>query len=151
MITVQYKDFEEMQAVARQILGLADVSPAVVAPAAKAVPAADAGPVPVASTSAAAPVQTAPVAAPTPSVAPAPAAAAPVQPAAPIPAAPVPTAAPSYTLDDLARPGMTLMDSGRQGELLHLLAQFGVSALPELPQSQYGAFATALREKGAQI
>lgn len=63
----------------------------------------------------------------------------------------VPTATVEYTLDDLARAGMTLVDSGRQGDLLQLLARFGVSALPALPKAQYGAFATALREMGAQI
>lgn len=85
--------------------------------------------------------------------------AAPVQPAvsAPvaqsIPTAPagVPTSAVEYTLDDLARAAMTLMDSGRQPDLLQLLSNFGVSALPALPKEQYGAFATALRGMGAQI
>lgn len=88
---------------------------------------------------------------------------APTQPAAPVnmgqPAAvtpppvqtPVPTAQPSYTMEDLSKAGMTLMDSGRQGELRNLLAQFGVQSLPELPKEQYGAFATALRGLGAQI
>nr|DAJ02426.1 MAG TPA: hypothetical protein [Caudoviricetes sp.] len=46
---------------------------------------------------------------------------------------------------------MTLMDAGRQGDLQQLLARFGVEALPALPPVQYGAFATALREMGAQI
>lgn len=64
---------------------------------------------------------------------------------------PVPTAQPSYTMEDLSKAGMTLMDSGRQGELRNLLAQFGVQSLPELPKEQYGAFATALRGLGAQI
>ncbi|MDD3253102.1 MAG: hypothetical protein PHV18_11135 [Lachnospiraceae bacterium] len=64
---------------------------------------------------------------------------------------PVPTTAATYTLDDLGRAGMTLMDSGRQGDLLNLLAQFGVATLPEIPPAQYGAFATALRGLGAQI
>lgn len=63
----------------------------------------------------------------------------------------VATAQTTYTLDDLARAGMTLMDSGRQGELQQLLTKFGVEALPALPKGQYGAFATALREMGAQI
>lgn len=63
----------------------------------------------------------------------------------------VPTTSVSYTLDDLARAGMTLMDSGRQAELQQLLAQFGVEALPALPEEKYGAFATALRGLGAQI
>lgn len=63
----------------------------------------------------------------------------------------VPTSAATYTLDDLARAAMTLMDAGRQAELQQLLVTFGVEALPSLPPAQYGAFATALREKGAQI
>lgn len=63
----------------------------------------------------------------------------------------VPTATQSYTLDDLARAAMTLMDSGRQAELQGLLKNFGVDALPVLPQEQYGAFAIALRGMGAQI
>lgn len=63
----------------------------------------------------------------------------------------IPTAATSYTLDDLARAAMTLMDSGKQGELQGLLGQFQVEALPALPKEQYGAFATALRGLGAKI
>ncbi len=63
----------------------------------------------------------------------------------------VPTSAPSYTLDELAKAAMTLMDTGRQAELQGLLAAFGVEALPALPKELYGSFATALREKGAQI
>jgi len=63
----------------------------------------------------------------------------------------VPTSQQTYSLDDLARAGMTLMDSGRQADLQGLLKQFGVEALPTLPQEQYGAFATALRGLGAQI
>lgn len=69
----------------------------------------------------------------------------------PVQQAPVQTAAPSYTADDLARAAMTLMDSGRQGDLINLLAQFGTEALTQLPQEQYGAFATALRGLGAPI
>lgn len=80
---------------------------------------------------------------PTPAAQPTP----PVQPTAPA----VPTSQQSYTLDDLARAGMTLMDSGRQTDLQGLLKQFGIEALPALPQDQYGAFATALRGLGAQI
>lgn len=63
----------------------------------------------------------------------------------------VPTSTPSYALDDLARAAMTLMDTGRQAELQALLAAFSVNSLPELQPERYGAFATALREKGAQI
>jgi hypothetical protein len=64
---------------------------------------------------------------------------------------PVQTTQPSYTRDNLAAAAMTLMDSGRQPELLNLLSQFGVDTLPALLPEQYGAFATALRGLGAQI
>lgn len=63
----------------------------------------------------------------------------------------VQTSQTNYTLDDLARAAMTLMDSGKQGDLLGLLGSFGVEALPALPPAQYGAFAVKLREMGAQI
>lgn len=62
----------------------------------------------------------------------------PAEPQKPTPAA-VPTSQQTYTLDDLARAGMTLMDSGRQADLQGLLKQFGVEALPALPQEQYGS------------
>lgn len=63
----------------------------------------------------------------------------------------VPTAAPSYTLEDLARAGVTLMESGKKAELEALVASFGVASLQQLPEAQYGAFATALRSMGAPI
>ena len=80
---------------------------------------------------------------------------APVQ-TAPVQTTPVQTAVPTstvaYTMDDLARAGMSLMDCGKQAELQKLLKEgFGVDALPQLPKEQYGAFAMALREMGAQI
>lgn len=144
MIHVDFKDFNEMAEFARQLLG----GRAGKLPETPAAPVVQ--PVPTAPVVQATPVPVQVAAVPT-----APVVTAPAQPAAPAkpaqPAAAVPTAQSSYTLDDLARAGMTLMDSGRQGELLQLLARFGVDALPALPQAQYGAFATALREMGAQI
>lgn len=81
-----------------------------------------------------------------------------MQPAAPvsaptIPPAPaaVPTSTPCYTADDLAKAAISLMDAGRQNELIALLQQFGVASVPNLVPAQYGAFATALRGMGAQI
>lgn len=76
---------------------------------------------------------------------------APVQ--APVQEAPaaVPTTTQTYSQDDLARAAMALMDAGRMNDLQALLAQFGVASLPELPESQRGAFATALRGMGAKI
>lgn len=63
----------------------------------------------------------------------------------------VPTSAPSYSMDQLAVASTQLMDAGKRNELLQLLATFGVQALTSLPQEQYGAFATKLREMGANI
>lgn len=71
--------------------------------------------------------------------------------AAPAPAPVVPTSTLSYTLDDLARAAMTLMDSGRQEDLVGLLSSLGVDSLPALPPEKYGAFATALRGMGASL
>ena len=63
----------------------------------------------------------------------------------------VPTSAPSYTMDQIAVASTQLMDAGKRDELLQLLASFGVQNLTSLPQEQYGAFATKLREMGANI
>ena len=115
---------------------------------------------------AAAPV--APVAAPAPAapVNPTPAPAAPVaapvaptapvpteQPAAPVAQAPaaVPVTAPTYTLDQIARAGASLVDAGKMEQLLALLARYGVAAVTQLQPEQFGVFATELRALGAQI
>lgn len=130
-ITVVYKDFEEMKAVAREILkdelrerqGGAGQQPAT--------PATPSAPV-----------------APAPAVTPA----MPATPAQDMSVAPaVPTSAPSYTRDDLSRAAMTLMDKGMQEQLQQLIHSYGVNSLVELPPEQYGNFATALRGMGAQI
>ena len=140
-ITVVYKDFEEMKEVARVILGLSSGEEK-----APETPASQTEPKGVTPQQAAPtlPAQTMTSQPPALSVQQAATAPQSVTPT-------VPTAATEYTLDDLARAGMALVDSGRQGDLLQLLARFGVSALPALPKAQYGAFATALREMGAQI
>lgn len=65
--------------------------------------------------------------------------------------APVPSTAPSYKMDDLARAAASVVDAGKQPELMQILASFGVVSLPEIPADQYGAVATALRGLGAQI
>lgn len=64
---------------------------------------------------------------------------------------PVPTSAPTYDMNQLAVAATQLMDAGKQSELLQLLSAFGVQALMQLPQEQYGAFATKLRELGAKL
>ncbi len=86
---------------------------------------------------------------------------APVQPpvaAPPVvpPAAPAPVQAPvapppTYDYDALARAASTLMDAGKQQELIGLLGSFKVQALTQLSKERYGEFATALRGMGAQI
>lgn len=95
----------------------------------------------------------APVATPTPAPAPAPAPAAPAQtvaPTNPAPAVPV-TTAPTYTLDQIAKAGASLVDAGKMEQLLALLAKYGVQAVTQLQPDQYGVFATELRTLGAQL
>lgn len=91
----------------------------------------------------------APVATPTP----APAPVTPAQTAAPTnpaPAVPV-TTAPTYTLDQIAKAGASLVDAGKMEQLLALLAKYGVQAVTQLQPDQYGVFATELRTLGAQL
>lgn len=113
---------------------------------------------PVVSAAASTPVQnTAPIQTTTPVQA----ASAPTQqtvPTAPIQqqTAPVQSAVPvappcEYTIEQIQLACAPLMDAGRQQELVNLLAQFGVQALPQLQKEQLGAFATALRGLGAKI
>ncbi len=147
MITVEYRDFEEMKEFARQILGIGQQGAlegtSVVLP--KEMPSATLAPTPAAPQGApAAPTSAVPQAAP---VAVSATLQTSDQPAVPA----VATSVPSYTLDDLARAGMALMDSGRQNDLQQLLVKFNVSSLPELEPAQYGSFATMLREMGAPI
>lgn len=77
----------------------------------------------------------------------------PVQPPAPAQQAQVavPTTAPAYTLEDLGRAGVAAQEMGKDAEVRALVASFGVASLHELPEAQYGAFATALRSLGAPI
>lgn len=72
-------------------------------------------------------------------------------PVAPV-AAPVPvTTAPTYTLDQIAKAGASLVDAGKMEQLLALLAKYGVQAVTQLQPDQYGVFATELRTLGAQL
>lgn len=146
MIHVDFKDFQDMLSFARQLLGQVEGEKAM-QPQSQPVM----QQVPVVSTQPAAPVTPVQPAAP---VAPA----QPAVPTTPVQAATmapvqatVPTTSVTYTPDDLARAAFALMDSGRQQELIGLLQQFGVNAIPELKPEQFGAFATALRGMGAQI
>lgn len=156
MIHVDFKDFQDMLSFARQLLGQVEGEKAMqpqrqpVMQQAPVVPTQPAAPVtPVQPAAPVAPAQpTAPVVPPQ-TVVPT----TPVQPVASVtPIQPVvPTTSVTYTPDDLARAAFALMDSGRQQELIGLLQQFGVNAIPELKPEQFGAFATALRGMGAQI
>ncbi len=77
---------------------------------------------------------------------------APVTPTPVTPAAnPVPTAVPAYTIEQLARAGAALAQSGKMEQALALLAKYGVQAVGQLQPEQYGAFATELRALGAQV
>lgn len=142
-ITVTFNSLNELKAFTEKVL-VGDTGSSVDLRAATQEPAQQT-PVQKMPTAPAAP--TAPIAPPAPAVPVAPAA--PTAPAAP--AAPVPTTQVSYKPDDLARAAMSLMDSGRQPDLIALLGQFGVVSIPDLRPEQYGAFATALRGMGAQI
>ena len=64
---------------------------------------------------------------------------------------PVPVQQTTYTLGDLSKAAVSLMDLGRQDALLNLLAKFGVQSLPELDAAEYGQFAQELRGLGASI
>ncbi|MFR3591060.1 hypothetical protein [Eisenbergiella massiliensis] len=151
MIHVEFRDFDDMVGFARQLMGQVQPVGAMDTPsAAQQTEMAPEAPQAAQPLPAPAPI---PVPAPAQQpIAPVPAPVLVQQPIAPVPApAAVPTAAASYTLDDLARAAMPLMDAGRQAELQQLLQLFGVEALPALQPGQYGAFATKLREMGAQI
>lgn len=129
-ITVVYKDFDEMKAVARELLKneLSDETQG----QAKAVVPIQSTPVqPSAPVTPEQPVTTTPTVSVTPAV--------------------VPTSTPSYTRDDLARAAMTLMDKGGMVQLQQLLTGYGCETLQQLTEDQFGSFATALREWGAQI
>lgn len=95
------------------------------------------------------PTPAAPVAAPVAPTAPVPT----EQPTAPVAQAPaaVPVTAPTYTLDQIARAGASLVDAGKMEQLLALLARYGVAAVTQLQPDQFGVFATELRALGAQI
>lgn len=122
--------------------------PAGNAPAAPTAPAAPA-PTAVPTAPVAAPAPTTPPVAPVPTAVPTVPPVAPTAPAAPAPA--VPVTAPTYTLDQIAKAGASLVDAGKMEQLLGLLTKYGVQAVTQINPDQYGAFATELRALGAQI
>jgi hypothetical protein len=154
MINVNFDSLDEMLHFANRLAGLGQADPAPLqenTPVVPVTPAPQASVTPISQAPVQQPVTAAPVtAAPVQTMAPSQQAAAAAA-AIPPQTALVQTSAPSYSMDDLTNAAVMLMDSGRQADLLNLLAQFGVEALPALPREQYGAFATALRGLGAQI
>ena len=89
---------------------------------------------------------------------------APVAPVAPVAATPtseaqyinpvplIPLAeAPKYTLEELGKAGAQLAQTGKMMEAQALMQRYGITALSQLPEAQYGAFATELRALGAVI
>lgn len=104
--------------------------------------------VPVSGTAAPAVVPAPTVTAPTLTVAPT-VTASTVTASTPTPA--VPVTAPTYTLDQIAKAGASLVDAGKMEQLFGLLTKYGVQAVTQLVPDQYGAFATELRALGAQL
>ena len=143
-ITVVYKDFAEMLEVARELLKGEEHAEAVQVSEAPEKPVAYGQQIaphfPNANVGAAQANQTAPVQNTQTS--------APVQNAQ---SASVATSQHTYSMDELARAAMTLMDKGGMAELQQLLAKYGCETLQQLPLEQYGSFATALRGMGSQI
>ena len=128
-------------------------TPAPVAPVAPVAAPVTPAPVPPVTTPPATVVPTQPTPAPVATPTPAPAPVAPAQtvaPTNPAPTVPV-TTAPTYTLDQIAKAGASLVDAGKMEQLLALLAKYGVQAVTQLQPDQYGVFATELRTLGAQL
>jgi len=67
------------------------------------------------------------------------------------PPATPPTAAPTYSLEQLAQAGATLVQIGKMNECLALMKKYGIEAISQLTPDQFGAFATELRALGAQL
>lgn len=120
-----------------------------------AVPAAPAAQAPVV------PHAAAPATAAAASVAPAPPAPAPAAPTEPVPTAsalaapaaavPLATASQQYTLAELQRAVMPLLDAGRMADLQQVLAKYGAQDLTKVPAEQYGALAADFRALGARL
>ena len=75
----------------------------------------------------------------------------PAQTANPAPGMPPQAPAPAYTLDQLAKAGAALAQSGKMEDALALLAKYGVQTVNQLPPEHYGNFATELRALGATV
>ena len=84
----------------------------------------------------------------------APTASEPIAPAAPpasAAAVPLATAPQQYTLAELQRAVMPLLDAGRMTDLQQVLAKYGAQDLTKVPADQYGALAADFRALGARL
>lgn len=64
----------------------------------------------------------------------------------------VPTVSRAYTVDELQKAAIGLMDKGLSSkDLTSLLLKHGANSLPELTEEKFGAFALDLRQMGAEI
>ena len=80
----------------------------------------------------------------------APTASEPIAPASPA-AVPLATAPQQYTLAELQKAVMPLLDAGRVPELQQVLAKYGAQDLTKVPTEQYGALAADFRALGARL
>ena len=64
---------------------------------------------------------------------------------------PTTAVAQEYTIEQLQVAAAGLTSSGKMPQVMGILQSFGIQAMTELQKTQYGAFAAALREAGAQI
>lgn len=76
--------------------------------------------------------------------------------AAPAPAAPVVPTVPvapatEYSFADIQRIAAPLVHQGKSVELINALGNFGVKAITELRQDQFGAFVQELKNLGADV
>lgn len=96
----------------------------------------------------AAPAAQAPIVPHAAAAAPATAAAASAAPAAAVSLA---TAPQQYTLAELQKAVMPLLDAGRMADLQQVLAKYGAQDLTKVPAEQYGALAADFRALGARL
>lgn len=66
-----------------------------------------------------------------------------------VPTVPTTAVAPAYRLDQLQMAMAGLMDQGK--DIQGILQAFGVDAIAQIPEDQYGALATKLIEMGAKL
>ena len=71
--------------------------------------------------------------------------------AAPAAAVPLATAPQQYTLAELQKAVMPLLDAGRMADLQQVLAKYGAQDLTKVPAEQYGALAADFRALGARL